>query len=255
MVDRKRKEADLLVWEYAKRTPKSETMVAVMCEHCGEDTLKTLKYVERRDKEGKHEFYCDTTCSGLAHSERMAGEGNPNHGNVWVNHPSRGMTAEQLTAKAVKAWETSRRNGTDKERLDKLHGASKDFFSTEIGMVERQRISILGIKASKRKDTGIEIKMREELDARGIVYEKQFTVGRFVLDFFLPEYGIAIECDGDYWHRIPSVIEKDIRKNDAISNAGYTLFRFWEFEIDECVESCVDMVMTEINREEAKLIG
>lgn len=237
-----------MVTDYTKETSKSRTMVSVVCTYCSEHALKSLKDIEAQDKKGKSEFYCNTTCSGLAHSDRIGGENHPRYGTTWVNHPSKTMTPEQLTARALKAWDTSRENGTDVERIETLQAGREAFFSTEEGKALHREISMMGLKSCQRKNTSIEIKMREELERRGIEFEEQVRVGRFLLDFYLPEYEIAIECDGDYWHTIPSVVEKDLRKNVAIEGKGYALFRFWESEINECVESCVDIVFSEINK-------
>lgn len=99
--------------------------------------------------------------------------------------------------------------------------------------------------------TSIEIKMAEELTRRQIEYTEQHNLGnKFALDFFLPEYGIVIECDGDYWHRLPNVARRDKSKNAYIKACGYSLYRFWESEINTDVEACVDVVIAEINDKE-----
>lgn len=94
--------------------------------------------------------------------------------------------------------------------------------------------------------------MADELSRRSIKYLEQYNLGnKFALDFFLPEYGIVIECDGDYWHRRPDVVKRDRAKNAYISACGLTLFRFWEHETNDCVEACVDVVLAEINARDA----
>lgn len=100
--------------------------------------------------------------------------------------------------------------------------------------------------------TSIEIAMAEELVRREIEYVEQYNLGdKFRLDFLLPEYGIVIECDGDYWHNLPEVKRRDKRKNAYIKACGYSLYRFWESEINADVEACVDIILAEINEKEA----
>ena len=72
-----------------------------------------------------------------------------------------------------------------------------------------------------------------------------------MVDFFLPRHNIIIECDGEYWHTLPEVVSRDKRKNAYINSRGYSLYRFWESEINESVEACVDIVVAEINDKEA----
>ena len=107
-----------------------------------------------------------------------------------------------------------------------------------------------GFISSER--TSIEVLMADELSRRGIKYEEQYDLGgKFRLDFLLPEYGIVIECDGDYWHNLPEVKRRDRRKNAYIKACGYSLYRFWESEINTDVEACVDIILAEINEKEA----
>jgi G:T-mismatch repair DNA endonuclease (very short patch repair protein) len=53
----------------------------------------------------------------------------------------------------------------------------------------------------RHKDTKIELKVEKELKRRNINYQKQISLyPRAMVDFYLPEYRIVIQCDGDYWH-------------------------------------------------------
>jgi len=49
--------------------------------------------------------------------------------------------------------------------------------------------------------TDIEAIVESELIARNILYEFEKHVDYYWIDFYLPEYHIALECDGAYWHR------------------------------------------------------
>jgi len=61
-------------------------------------------------------------------------------------------------------------------------------------------------------------------------------------DFFLPEHGILIEVDGDFWHGNKKTNKKlskmqkrnqmnDSKKNRKAELSGYKLLRFWESDI------------------------
>jgi very-short-patch-repair endonuclease len=133
---------------------------------------------------------------------------------------------------------------------EKLKAGNVEFFQTDEG---RAILSKNGVQTAISFQNGpirtsIEIKMADELSARGIEYIEQRNLGdKFLLDFFLPKYGIVIECDGDYWHRLPSSIRRDKAKNAYIKSCGLSLYRFWESEINTDVGACVDIVMVEIN--------
>jgi very-short-patch-repair endonuclease len=97
------------------------------------------------------------------------------------------------------------------------------------------------------RETSIEKKVRLELESRGLKFLTQFSLnGKFTADFFLPDFGIVVECDGDYWHSLPEVVERDKRKDTYVSELGYELFRFNETEINEDVRKCVNTLFTKI---------
>lgn len=77
-------------------------------------------------------------------------------------------------------------------------------------------------------ETGIERKVRENLEALGIAHAAQVQVGPWVVDFML-DNRLAIEADGTYWHSLRPGADK--RKTDDLLSRGYTVWRFAEAEI------------------------
>jgi very-short-patch-repair endonuclease len=51
------------------------------------------------------------------------------------------------------------------------------------------------------------------------------------VDIFVPLLRLCIFVDGDYWHSLPSYIERDIRVNKSLKNDGYLVLRLQENEI------------------------
>jgi very-short-patch-repair endonuclease len=99
----------------------------------------------------------------------------------------------------------------------------------------------------KFKDTSIELKIETELQRRNINYQKQVPLCKIaIVDFYLPEYRIVIQCDGDYWHNLPGVKEKDERQDKVLIFNGFNIYRFWEHEINESVKKCIDIVLRKI---------
>jgi len=93
------------------------------------------------------------------------------------------------------------------------------------------------------KDTSIELKMEAELKKRGVYYQKQVPLCKVArVDFYLPEYRIVIQCDGDYWHNLPDHKERDVMQDRILTFNGFNVYRFWEHEINESVENCVNKV-------------
>jgi len=54
----------------------------------------------------------------------------------------------------------------------------------------------------------------------------------FHVDFFLPEYNIVIECDGNYWHNYPHGLKGDIQRDKYLRHKKkYLVLRFWGNDI------------------------
>ncbi|MCG7345320.1 endonuclease domain-containing protein [Sporosarcina sp. ACRSL] len=236
------------------RKTKRNTFKVVKCSNCGTPTNKSIEEIERTDRVNNAEMYCTRECADKAHSLRMRGERNPNFEGEWYGpDPSTILTAEERRENALRAIQARKENGTHDESMKKLHEGHKAFFSTPEGKQLRVKNGVKSAALFRDgRRTSIEIKMAEELERRGIKFIEQFNLDNiFVPDFYLPEYRIIVECDGDYWHNLPSVIKKDNRKNAYYKSRNYSYFRFWEHEINTDVEACVDIVLAEINAKEA----
>jgi len=82
------------------------------------------------------------------------------------------------------------------------------------------------------RDTSIELKVRFLLDQLRIPYKTHKAVmGVTQPDFFI-EPNICIYCDGNYWHKLPNIAEKDKKINEILKFAGYKVIRLWESEIN-----------------------
>lgn len=83
---------------------------------------------------------------------------------------------------------------------------------------------------SQRSVSKVEKKFGKELSNLGYELEKQVKIGSFVPDFFIRNKNLIIEFDGDYWHSLPHMIEKDKRKNKYYKDNGYNLIRVKEYD-------------------------
>lgn len=86
--------------------------------------------------------------------------------------------------------------------------------------------------------TKIELKLANLLDNIGIKYTSEYNIGKYIVDFALPELYIAIEADGDYWHKTRQ--EQDAFRQKKIEDKGWTVLRFSESEINNKIELVED---------------
>lgn len=101
--------------------------------------------------------------------------------------------------------------------------------------------ALAGVKKI-RSNTIIEQKMEAILQDLELKYIKQFRVEKYTCDFYLPEYNLIIECDGEYWHHYPNYKEKDIIRDYFLMSKGFFGLRFWGKEIEN-KEKCRLYVM------------
>lgn len=97
------------------------------------------------------------------------------------------------------------------------------------------------------KDTSIEVKMQEALRKIGIQFEKHKPLlNKYQVDLFI-EPNLVIECDGDYYHNFPEGTDSDRKKDIALKKAGYKVLRFWEHEINNSIEECIQNIINLIS--------
>jgi len=83
--------------------------------------------------------------------------------------------------------------------------------------------------------------MEEHLDSICVYYENQKLIKNVgYVDFFLPDFMLIIECDGDYWHNLPKQIDKDKRRDLMATLQGYETLRLWEHEINGDISMCAE---------------
>ena len=123
------------------------------------------------------------------------------------------------------------------------------------------------MQAIKSKDTSIELALRKALWRKGIRYRKNYKKLLGKPDIAITKYRIAIFCDSDFWHgydwenrhqRIKSnrdywipKIERNMKRDKEVTAAleatGWTVLRFWEFQIRKELSMCGDKICQVIN--------
>ncbi|WP_223254521.1 endonuclease domain-containing protein [Bacillus sp. HNG] len=75
-------------------------------------------------------------------------------------------------------------------------------------------------------ESPIEVRLYGALTAMGYYVETQVPCGRYRIDITLPQYKLAIECDGKANHSTPAQKAHDRRKNDHLRKNGWKVLRF-----------------------------
>jgi very-short-patch-repair endonuclease len=63
------------------------------------------------------------------------------------------------------------------------------------------------------------------LDSNNLVYEEQYKISKYQLDFSFPTLKIDLEIDGDQHYLDKRIIESDKRRNIYLEKLGWTVIR------------------------------
>jgi len=158
-----------------------------------------------------------------------------------------------------------RKKGIDLVKLDEAklrfmyeeEGLSARAIATRLKCSPRTvllRLRRIGVQVRRHyylqpQETTPESLLYAELERRRIPFMRQQPIdGLYVVDALIPGAKIAIECDGDYWHKLPEVQERDKRKDKYLKGRRYLILRFWESELKSDVAACVDRIEDEWDR-------
>ena len=118
------------------------------------------------------------------------------------------------------------------------------------------------MQAVKSKDSEIERLLRDELWKRGLRYRKNVKniIGKPDIVFIGKK--VAVFCDSEFWHGynweerkndiktrrefwIPKIernMQRDVEVNAALTEAGWTVLRFWGKDIKKHCLECADVI-------------
>lgn len=193
-------------FECLQRWREREQHVSRVCVECG----RSFEVVARRAEDGKGRF-CSKACWKKHFTEK---------GPAWWYEEHSDAKATMICARC-----------------------GKEFLARE---GSQRRFCSLVCRWLYRGESSIEALIREELERRGVPFEPQAQIGRFCVDFVLPQSQSVIECDGDYWHSQPGAKTRDQLKDHYLAEKGYCVFRFTEAEIRKSPADCVDRVLREV---------
>ena len=125
---------------------------------------------------------------------------------------------------------------------------------TVLRRMEEFGIPVKKLHYTMPRETAIEAKIYQELERRGVTFVKQQVIdGLWVADALIPGARVVVECDGEYWHALPEMIERDRKKDGYLKSRGYKVFRFPEAAIHSDVQGCVQRIVDAlINRYKEK---
>jgi very-short-patch-repair endonuclease len=99
-------------------------------------------------------------------------------------------------------------------------------------------------KILRRNMPRAEVILWSKLKGKGLDYKfrRQYSVEKFVMDFYCPRLKLAIEVDGNS-HFVEDAENRDTERQTIIETFGITFLRFTNKEIYENIEGVLDKIM------------
>lgn len=100
-------------------------------------------------------------------------------------------------------------------------------------------------RSLRKNQTDAEKKLWRVLRDRqlsGIKFRRQFSVGRYILDFYSPEYKVGIEADGGQHYESKVKYQDEIRTK-KLSQLGIQILRFSDREILNNIEGVCEIIL------------
>ena len=136
------------------------------------------------------------------------------------------------------------------ERLEFMKPAIKAGQKRWNQMSEEEKLNHMlpTIRASQKANpSSIEKMIWKVLDELYIDYKTQvsFANGRFIVDIYITDKRLIIECNGDYWHSLSERIERDKELRKYAGDNDYKLIELSESEIRKDPEKTLKKALKE----------
>lgn len=230
-----------------RRKPKTRTPLSEMrgpkhgrwagtryCKICGKEIF---------DRQRRKTLICSKECGAVAKSKAQGGE----------NHPS--WKGGKIT---LECWQCGKNFLVSPGKIDKAHYCSnecrhigkrnrvtlncehcnKEFIAAyQRVRDENPRYCSISCYRSAIGKTSLESRIITALNALGLKYIDEYKPKktRWSIDFYLPDFSLFIEADGEFWHHSEwaknnGVDKRDRRKDKWARDNGYKMIRIRESE-------------------------
>ncbi|PCI28121.1 hypothetical protein COB55_04395 [Candidatus Wolfebacteria bacterium] len=147
----------------------------------------------------------------------------------------------------------------NEDRREQARITSTEYWSDPKKREEQRFKRIKWLKENQFKgQSNLEKYFGELLTLMEIVFEGQYELDGYLFDYYIPEYNILIEVDGDWYHCNPNVhpeaksviqeqvVKNDIKKNKVCEEHNIKLLRFWENDINNNKIQVMERLLKEL---------
>ena len=95
--------------------------------------------------------------------------------------------------------------------------------------------------------TAVEMRLWQRLRNKqlGVDFRRQHPAGPYVLDFYCPALGLAIELDGGQ-HAQPDTLQRDEKRTRWLAERNVTLLRYWNSDVTQNLAGVLENIAAKI---------
>jgi len=108
-----------------------------------------------------------------------------------------------------------------------------------------KRVNVATSRRLRKNQTDAERKLWQVLRNRqlnGMKFRRQFSIDKYILDFYSPEFKIALEADGGQ-HLTDEGLKKDNMRTKALGALGIRVLRFSDRDILINIEGVCEVIL------------
>ncbi len=113
-----------------------------------------------------------------------------------------------------------------------------------------KRTNIEKCRTLRKNQTDAEKKLWTILRNRqldGVKFRRQFSIGKYIVDFYCPEYMIGIEADGGQHYEVKGK-QRDNLRTKELNKLGVEIIRFSDRDILTNIEGVFEVIWTAIEK-------
>jgi very-short-patch-repair endonuclease len=99
-----------------------------------------------------------------------------------------------------------------------------------------------------KAETVLRLKLKNK-QRKGFKFRRQYSVNKYIVDFYCPELKLAIEVDGDS-HYFDSNIESDKKRQEYIESQGIHVLRFTNDDVYKNLDEVLSTIEKYIEKNE-----
>ena len=99
-----------------------------------------------------------------------------------------------------------------------------------------------------KAETVLWLKLKNK-QRKGFKFRRQYSVNKYIVDFYCPELKLAVEVDGDS-HYFDSNIESDKKRQEYIESQGISVLRFTNNDVYKNLDEVLSTIEKYIEKNE-----